>query len=252
MSSAFTLLGLGYADLAVLSLGAFAAGVVRGFAGFGTAMVYLPVAGAVLGPFEALTTLIVKDLTAPLIHVPRALRDGHPPDVLRLGAGAVLALPVGVFVLSRVDPDVFRYGVSLVALALLAILISGLRYRGPMTPPLVFGTGTLGGFLGGAVGLPGPPVILLYMASTLPASAIRANTTLYLLLADVLLLVAFWLNGFLVASALALGASMILPYLLGNWLGAALFHPGYERIYRRVAYAIIALSAITGLPLWER
>lgn len=235
----------------LLATGAFLAGIVRGFAGFGTAMVYLPVAGMVLGPFEALTTLIVKDLTAPLIHVPRALREGHPPDVLRLGAGALVALPLGVFVLSRVEPDVFRWGVSLVALGLLAALLLGLRYKGPMTPPLVFGTGALGGFLGGAVGLPGPPVILLYMASTLPARAIRANATLYLLLADVLLLAVFWVNGFVVASALALGFLMIWPYLLGNWLGAALFRPEYEVLYRRVAYAIIAGSAILGLPVWE-
>jgi hypothetical protein len=44
---------------------------------------------------------------------------------------------------------------------------------------------------------------------------------------------------------------MILPYLLGNWLGAALFRPELELLYRRVAYAIIAASAILGLPVWE-
>lgn len=233
-----------------LAFGALAAGLVRGFAGFGTAMIYLPVAGSVLGPFEALTTLIVKDLTAPLMHVPRALREGHPPDVLRLALGAAVAVPLGVWVLSLVERDVFRWGVSLVALGLLAVLISGLRYKGPLTPPIVTGTGALGGLLGGAVGLPGPPVILLYMASTLPPSAIRANTTLYLLLADVLLLAVLWWKGFLVASALTLGILMIAPYLLGNWLGAALFRPGHEALYRRVAYALIAASAIMGLPVW--
>jgi len=234
-----------------LALGAFLAGIVRGFAGFGTAMVYLPFAGSVLGPFEALTTLIIKDVTAPLMHIPRALREGHPPDVLRLGAGALIALPVGVFVLTLVERVVFRWAVSLVALLLLALLVFGFRYRGPMTPKLVFTTGALGGFLSGAVGLPGPPVILLYMASTLPASAIRANLTLYLILADILMLVVFWLGDLLVFSAIALGVLMILPYFLGNWLGAVLFRPEYETLYRRVAYGLIAASAIMGLPIWE-
>ena len=49
-----------------LACGALAAGLARGFTGFGTAMVYLPIAAQVLGPFEALTTLIVKDLVDPL------------------------------------------------------------------------------------------------------------------------------------------------------------------------------------------
>ncbi|NNE88229.1 MAG: sulfite exporter TauE/SafE family protein [Silicimonas sp.] len=234
-----------------LGLGALLAGIVRGFTGFGTAMVYLPVAAQVLGPFEALTTMMVKDLIAPLMHVPRALKDGHPKDVLRLGAGALVTVPLGVLVLSLVEPVVFRWAVSLVALTLLILLIAGVRYRGTLSKPLVYGTGGLGGFLAGAVGLPGPPIIMLYMASTLPVSAVRANLTLYLIVADVILLAVLAWNGYLVASALLLGVLMIVPYSFGNWLGAALFRPEAEKIYRLAAYAIIAGSALMGLPVWD-
>lgn len=234
-----------------LALGAFLAGIVRGFTGFGTAMVYLPVAAQVLTPFEALTTLLIKDLTGPLIHVPRALREGHPADVARLGVGALLGLPLGVWVLSQVAPEVFRWGVSLVALTMLVLLVGGVRYRGRLTPPLVFATGAVGGFLAGSVGLPGPPIILMYMASTLPITAIRANNMLYLILADILLLAVLWWNGYLVPTAVALGVLMILPYTLGNWAGARLFRPGAERLYRWAAYMIIAGSALLGLPLWD-
>ena len=234
-----------------LAIGAILAGVVRGFTGFGTAMVYLPVAGQVLGHFEALTSMIVKDLVAPLIHVPRAIRDGHPADVVRLALGAVVAVPLGVWVLSLVDPSVFRWGVSLVALSLLVVLILGVRYRGTLTRRLVYATGAMGGFLAGCVGLPGPPIILLYMASSLPVRAIRANNMLYLILADVILLAVLWWSGFLAVSALMIGVLMIAPYLLGNWVGALLFKPEAERVYRYVAYAIIAGSAILGLPVWD-
>ena len=234
-----------------LAFGALAAGLVRGFSGFGTAMVYLPVAAQVLGPFEALTTLIVKDLVAPMIHVPRALRDGHPADVLRLAAGAVVAVPIGVWVLTLVAPEVFRWGVSLIALFMVVALITGLRYRGKLTKPMIFGTGAAGGFLAGSVGLPGPPVILLYMASSLPPSAIRANNMLYLILADVILLAVLSIKGLLVFSAVALGALMIFPYLLGNWIGGRIFRPEAELMYRRIAYVMIAASALLGLPIWH-
>ena len=52
-----------------LAAAVFVAGMVRGFAGFGTAMVYLPVAGQILSPFEALTTLVVMDMIGPLPHI---------------------------------------------------------------------------------------------------------------------------------------------------------------------------------------
>ncbi len=234
-----------------VALGALVAGIVRGFAGFGTAMIYLPVAGQVLGPFEAITTLMAMDLIAPLIHVPRALKDGHPGDVLRLTLGAVLAVPFGVLVLSVVAPEVFRWTVSLVALGLLILLVSGFRYRGAITKPMIYATGGAGGFLGGAAGLPGPPVILLYMASTLPPSVVRANNTLYLIAADVVVVTVLWWNGFLVFTALVLGLLLVLPYLVGNWLGTRIFRPEAELLYRRIAYVIIATSAVLGLPIWD-
>jgi len=214
-------------------------------------MVFMPVAAQFLGPFQALTTMLVMDLVAPLMHVPRALRDGQPSDVLRLGAGALLAVPVGVFLLTLIEPLTFRWGVSLTAFALLVLLVAGVRYRGVLTKKLIFVAGGFGGLLAGSVGLPGPPVIMLYMASTLPVSAVRANLTLYLIVADLILVAVLWYGGFLVFAAMALGVLMIAPYLAGNWAGAVMFRPEAERIYRWVAYVIIACAAISGLPIWD-
>ena len=237
--------------LLFLAVGAFLAGIVRGFTGFGTAMVFMPIAAQFLGPFEALTAMLVMDLVAPLMHVPRALRDGQPKDVVRLGVGALLAVPMGVFLLTLVQPETFRWGVSVTSFVLLVLLISGVRYRGILTRKLIYIAGGFGGFFAGSVGLPGPPVIMLYMASTLPVSAVRANLMLYLILADLILVGVLWAGGLLVFAALAAGALMILPYLAGNWGGAALFRPQAEKIYRWVAYIIIACAAISGLPIWD-
>ncbi len=235
----------------LLVAGVFLAGLVRGFSGFGTAMVYLPIAGQVLSPFEALTTLITMDLIGPLLNIPKAMRTGAMGDVRRLLLGTLIGLPVGVWMLSLVAPEVFRYGVSLIALLLLAILLAGLRYRGILTKRLIFGTGALSGLLAGSVGLPGPPVILLYMASPHRAAVIRATIMVYLIAADVLMLGMLALNGYLVGTAVVLGLILAIPYTIGNLSGAAIFHPKAERVYRAVAYIIIAVSALNGLPLFD-
>ncbi|HGG65447.1 MAG TPA: sulfite exporter TauE/SafE family protein [Rhodobacteraceae bacterium] len=235
----------------LLVTAAAVAGLVRGFSGFGTAMVYLPVAGQILTPFQALTTLMVMDLIGPLPNIPAAIRTGHKRDILRLSAGTLVALPLGVLVLGLIAPEVFRYGVSLISLLLLVLLIIGVRYHGALRPPMVYGAGALGGFLAGSVGLPGPPVIMLYMASPNPSEVIRANIMVYLLLCDLMMIGVLHLNGYLQFSAVALGMLLILPYLAGNVLGGWLFRPGQERLYRAIAYFIIAASALNGLPLFD-
>lgn len=242
---------LGQPGLVWLLAAALVAGLVRGFSGFGTALVFLPVAGRILNPVEALTVLLAMDLIGPLPNVPRALRDTHLPDLARLGAGMVVALPIGLWMLTAMPPDVFRTAVSLISLVMLVLLSSGLRYRGRLSPPVVVAAGAAGGILGGAAGLPGPPVILLYMASTLQAAAIRATLLLYLVIVDVASLGILGLYGRLEAGALALGLMLAAPYLLANVAGAAMFRPQHGRLYRGVAYAIIAASALTGLPLLD-
>lgn len=246
LNAALSTPGLGW-----LFFAATLAGFVRGFAGFGTAMVFMPIAAQVISPVWALVVMVVMDVVGPLPNVKRCLRDGHPRDVLRLGFGMLVMLPLGIFALSLMSEVTFRTIVSGLALILLILLVSGYRYSSPLSKPLIYGVGGLGGFLGGASGLAGPPVIMLYMASKHPAQVIRANIMLFLVLTDFAMLALFWLWGMLSLAPLVLGLLMTVPYLLANVAGAAIFDPKRETIYRRAAYTIIAASAISGLPFWD-
>ena len=226
---------------------AFVAGIVRGFAGFGTAMIFLPVAAQVISPVWSVAVLAVMDIIGPVPAIPKALRDGHPRDLMRLVAGTLVALPLGLAVLFAVDPSVFKVAVSVLSLGLLVLLIAGVRYRGELTKPMIYGTGAMAGFLGGAVAIPGPPVILLYMASPHPARVFRANNTVFLFCYDVLMLAGLAIAGKLGGVPVALGLVTALPYLAGNLVGGWSFQPGLEKVYRWVAYGIIAASALSGL-----
>lgn len=236
---------------ALVLLAVVLAGLVRGFSGFGTAMIYLPLAGIVLDPFILITAMVVMDLIGPLPNVPRAMRDGDLGQVGLLALGMVVGLPFGVAILMVIDAETFRWLVSLLIFALLAVLISGSRYRGPGDRRAVVGAGFLGGLAGGAVGLAGPPVIMFYMASHLAVSKVRANILLILVLTDVALLVAYGFSGKLLISGVILGAVVAGPYLLANVIGARAFDPGREGMYRGAAYVIIAASAFLGLPLFS-
>jgi uncharacterized membrane protein YfcA len=237
--------GLGW-----IALGAFLAGCVRGFAGFGTAMIYLPFAGQYLDPISAVVTMLIFDSIGPLPMVPRAIRDADWPDLRRLSLAMALTIPIGLILLSSVPAEVFRYTVSAVSLIMLAILLTGLRYSGRPSAPKTYAVGAAGGILGGAVGVPGPPAILYYMASPHPASVIRATTLLYLFAFEIAFFAIASIQDMLTWRPILLGAVLIPATMCGVLLGTWLFKPGQERLYRTIAYIIIAASAIRGLPLW--
>ncbi|WP_299603237.1 TSUP family transporter [uncultured Tateyamaria sp.] len=228
-----------------------AAGLVRGFAGFGSGMIIMAAASSVLSPFAALAFLVVVELWGPLPNLRAALRVGDLREAKFLLLGVAVGLPVGLWTLSFVEPEMFGWGVSVAILILLGALLSGWRYSGPMGPRMIAGVGTFGGFLGGLAGIPGPPVILLYIASAKAIAVIRANFLLYLLGIDVMMLGIFLVFGLLDAQAVLIGLVLVPLYMMANVAGAWLFDPTAERLFRAVAYIVIAVSAILGLPIWE-
>lgn len=234
----------------VLMVAIVVAGLVRGFTGFGSAMIIMPAAASVLDPFAALAFLTTVEFWGPLPNLPAALRTGQRRDAGRLLLGAAVGLPLGLLALSRMPPEVFGGVVSVVVLILLACVVRGWRYTGVLPGAGVVGVGALGGVMGGAAGVPGPPVIMLYMASQLPVAVIRANFLLYLLGIDLLLIAIFVGTDVLDPLAITAGLVAAPVYMLANLAGAALFRDGAERFFRGVAYVSIAVSALLGLPFW--
>ena len=242
---------MGAGDLIWVACVAIVAGLVRGFAGFGTALIYVPLASIVLPPVWVLVTMTVMDLIGPLPNVPRAWREGRPREVGVMALAAGAALIPGLWALDRLPGDGFRWIVASLCLLTVALMASGWRWHGRMSRPVIAGTGALSGFLGGVSGLSGPPVILIYMSSPLPAAVIRANVLLYLVAWDAVFGGVLAATGRIDVEPLLVGAGLILPYMAANVAGARLFRPSRERAYRAVAYAVIVGAALMALPIWS-
>ena len=160
-------------------------------------------------------------------------------------------LPLALWVLSRSEPILFRYLVSGLTLALLALLLSGLRLPANLPKPLLYMVGAISGATRGLAGLPGPPVIFYFMASPYAADRVRANTLIYLFSFDVLILMVMILDAYLQFVPILIGLMLAAPIALGNLVGAKIFNPEYEKLYRIIAFCLIAFSAIHSMPVWE-
>jgi len=235
----------------LLFLTVMVAGLVRGFSGFGTAMIYMPVAASVLPPIWALTTMFVFDLFGPLPLLPRALRDGNPKEIGLLALGALMFVPVGIATIAYVSPELFRWGVSALTLLLVGLMLTGWRHHRPLTRPAILGVGAFGGFLAGLCGLAGPPVIMLYMTGQSAVQVIRANILAYLVAAELIGFTTLIVAGLMEFQPAMIGLILLVPYLLAGLIGARLFRPDREKAYRRIAYLLITFSAILALPIFD-
>ena len=245
----------GTADLELLS-GAFAAavgaavlaGALRGFSGFGSALVLAPTLSALYGPRTAVPVALLLELLLSVPFVPPALRLVDRHRVLLLCAAALVAIPFGAWLLVAVDEDVLRIAICAMVLVAAAVIGLGWRYRGRPNPVATAATGALSGLLGGSTGLSGPPVLFLYLSGPEPVERMRASFMVFFCWVDVVALTAFAVSGSLGTEALTLAAALAAPYLLAALAGARAFEGTGETLYRRVALGVLLAVAVVSLP----
>jgi uncharacterized membrane protein YfcA len=235
-------------SLIVVLVAALIAGLVRGFSGFGAGLIFMPVASAAFDPKLAAAAFLIMDnvLTMPLIV--KAAPTCRWRTVLPAAIAAAVTVPLGAAILASADPVLLRWGLSGLVLVLLGLLVSGLRYSGEPHLAASLAVGGTSGILGGIAQVAGPPAIAFWAAGPYPPAIIRANLIMFFAVMSLASMVAYYLNGLFTREALWTIVLFAPVYAVALFLGARLFGRAPERYYRRIAYAIIALAAVTSIP----
>lgn len=236
--------------IAALLATAFVAGVARGFSGFGAALIFVPLASALVGPKIAVPLLLVVDFIAALGMIPDAWRKADRRDVAIMSIGGLIGVPIGVYVLTIMEPTALRWAIVVLVFALLALIMSGWKYRSEPTPPMTVGVGLTSGLLSGAAQIGGPPVVAYLLGRAMNHHGVRANIVLYFAVQSVFSAISYFAGGLITREVLTL-AIVVTPVFAGAiWLGSHMFSRSDERFFRRVCFGLIAAAAIAGLPIW--
>jgi hypothetical protein len=236
--------------LAWLLVASFAAGLARGFSGFGQALIFVPVATMAMSPQVAAPLMWALEAYAIVKLTPTAWQQGERAEAGWLTLGVLLGTPLGALALVSFNVLALRWMVALSILAMLGLLVSGWRFRGPRRPALSAGVGAVGGLFSGIAMAPGPPVMTYLLGRDGDARQARATFALFLATNWVVVAVAFAVAGLLDRALLVPLAATAPAYAAGIWGGQRMFGLADEKVFRRACYAMIGLAAIIGMPVW--
>ena len=246
LAAALSVPGLGWMALTI-----GVAGIVRGFTGFGTALIFVPVAGQYLSPGDVIIVITLTGIASTSALLPRAWGQADRRDVALMAFAAMFTVPLGVWAMTSLPQDTIRWIVTGIAGATLMALVTGWRYRGAVTRPGLVAIGFGAGLAGGVTGLTGPVVILFYLAGVKAAQTVRANTILYLALLDVVVFANLLIAGVSNWQMVVVAGILAVPYFVTSLIGQHLFDPRFEKTYRWAAYAVIAVAVVSGAPLFD-
>ena len=236
--------------LVFLMLAALVAGLARGFSGFGAALIFVPLAGALVGPKFAAPILIIIDGIFASYLIPSAWKLGDRRDIALMFSGALIGVPTGTAILTFFAPLTLRWLIAGMAAAMLLLLISGWRYRGRPHALATVSVGAISGLFSGIAQIGGPPVISYWLGTDTAHAKLRANTILYFAAISVLSLVTYVWGGLMSLQILKLALFTGPAYGLGTLAGTRMFGLASPAVFRASTLALIAFAVLLSLPLF--
>jgi uncharacterized protein len=235
--------GLTLQVLAFVWLGAFLGALAIGAAGFAFALAASALWLHVLDPLRATFLVAACGTLLQLAVIWRIRRNIEPPRLLPFVVAGLAGVPIGIYVLARVDPHAIKMalGAFLIIYGLYALLT-------PQLPKIAHGgraadaaVGFLSGVLGGLGGYSGVLPTIWTQLRGWPKDVARGVYQPFILVMQIATLVAAGVVTFDSTSLLLVVAA--LPALLaGGWLGWLAFGRLDERRFRQVLAVVIAAS----------
>ena len=233
-------------DFLVVAVAIFAASFTQVIAGFGFALLAMPIMTLALPVDRAL--VIVTLLSSITTVVQAYLLREHTDRVLarRLALASFAGMPLGLVVLNVVDDTPLRIALGasvLLATALLARQVS-LAHVGP---GLDVGAGFLSGVLNTSLGTNGPPLVFDLQSRGLDPDRFRATIQTVFAVGNVLAVPLFVANGKVTGDGLT-GAAIAVP----AWLaGLALGRPARRHVagprFRVLVLALLTAAGTTAI-----
>lgn len=230
-------------EFALAALIVMAGAFVRGVTGFGAGLVMVPLISLMWGPVEALALMFGLSLFNSTQMIPGAIRSANISLVVPIMIVAAICTPLGVLLNVSLSPDVVKKVIAALVLIATMISLSGWSYRGPsgLVPSSV--AGGLLGLINGVAGVGGPPLVLYLMS--LPGTPIqhRANITLSMSITTYVALFSLYQAGVFGQRILTHIAMMLIPSMIGVWLGSKAFRRIPAKAFRLlVLWFLVAVS----------
>jgi len=219
----------------------FFASFVQGAAGFGLALVAMPLLVSVIGIRAAAPLIALISVAISLIMLFRYRAAFNLRAVTRLSLASLTAVPLGVFALRHIDATLVTTILGVVIIAYALYDLSGMQLPALVHQGWAYGFGFVSGLLSGAYNTGGPPVIIYGRCRRWPPAEFKGNLQGFFLLNSMVVIAIHALSSNftpLVWQSFLTGAPAT---ILGLWAGFSLDKRLDPQRFRQIVLVLLLI-----------
>lgn len=220
----------------------FAGSLVQGCAGFAFSLVAAPFLLFFLSQQVVIPMLVLVSMGLNVMVLKDCWSSLDFRKVLPILAGGVITLPLGIWILTALDPRAFRLFVGTFIVLVAMVMLSGWRKPLPYSIWALGPIGMVSGILNGSLSMSGPPVVLFLTNQGTGKDEFRANLAAYFMSLNVATISLYAFKGVLTAQVLVITGAYVPVLLVGTWLGIKVSRLLPEEVFRKITLSLIIMT----------
>jgi uncharacterized membrane protein YfcA len=234
-------------NIIALSVIIFIASIVRGFTGFGLALVAVPLLQFIMPVSDTAVFIAMINLIFSILYYRRSreIVAGQPLGRMALWTG--IGVAGGTLILKYINPAFIQLAWGVLIILIVTALARGLSFRKISDASAMTMSGIFGGLLAGATGITGPPVAIVLSAMKTPREKFNAIISIFILFAVSYALVFYLISGLVTSETVLLSLCTVPALLAGLRTGDFLVSRISQKTFTNIIYIVLVLMGIITL-----
>jgi uncharacterized protein len=213
--------------------------LIQACIGFGFSLVAAPLLTLVISPTKVVVIMTLLSFVSNLFMITDTRKSLRLKLILPLVAGAMIGLPIGVYILGHLEPRLIKALVGVIVIIFAVILTPGIQLPLSWSQYVLFPAGFISGIIHASTSLGGPPVVVALASQQVEKNIFRATTTSLFLLMNIGILPVMAWQGLLEWSTVKLALINLPALCIGTWIGTVISRHVPEILFRKLVLVAV-------------
>ena len=224
-------------------------GFLRGFIGFGSGLLMIPILSYFYSPVFAMVFNIIIEIPATIYLTFVGIKKSNLKEITPMMFTMMLTIPFGTIFLVSVDEQIIRTLMSLLLIFFVILIATGWRIKSTITKYVLVLGGAISGLMQGATGMGGPPYVTVLLSKNDSDDVARANILVITSGLVISAIISLYYFGLFTKDILLTGAISAPIYVFATYIGTKFFNYSGNKYFRNsslIALGVVGLATLIG------
>ena len=224
-------------------------GFLRGFIGFGSGLLMIPILSYFYSPVFAMVFNIVIEIPATIYLTFVGIKKSNLKEITPMMFTMMLTIPFGTIFLVSVDEQIIKPLMSLLLIFFVILIATGWRIKSTITKYVLVLGGAISGLMQGATGMGGPPYVTVLLSKNDSDDVARANILVITSGLVISAIISLYYFGLFTKDILLTGAISAPIYVFATYIGTKFFNYSGNKYFRNsslIALGVVGLATLIG------